>query len=324
MTQSRWLFLNTLRFFCRDELEHIEISSKLSQGLIKREFPNKPYRLFASLAVENFGANDIMQLWNNGHVWNPLVRAWTNEQHHYSVDQMQRYLGRSIRVKRIDIALTGIEFLREAYPTTHARERNFELAPLSISTLCIWTKYNGLQVHLHFRVIHDVWEEMLKHLDILAFIISRCRQLSLPHLDVPYLDYPALYSLETFVSQMGEIADNTNNNSVPAHWVDFLEGIGKHKSKVLPLLILPHNQLQAVINSIQHAFLNSAISCAFKLYLLSKSFLTQSWDTNIATGEILQMNMVNSDAANRMLNDVFNFKAMDMCLYLMERKNMCD
>lgn len=113
MTQSRWLFLNTLRFFGRDELEHIEMSSKQSQGLIEREFPNKPYRLFASLAVENFGANDIMQLWDNGHVWNPLVRAWTNEQEHYSVDQMQQYLGRSIRVKRIDIALTGIELLRE-------------------------------------------------------------------------------------------------------------------------------------------------------------------------------------------------------------------
>ncbi|KAI1728161.1 hypothetical protein DdX_00320 [Ditylenchus destructor] len=313
MTQSRWLFLNTLRFFGRDELEHIEMSSKQSQGLIEREFPNKPYRLFASLAVENFGANDIMQLWDNGHVWNPLVRAWTNEQEHYSVDQMQQYLGRSIRVKRIDIALTGIELLRE------------DVSALE-TVAHVWAGRN-INIISALNFDDDEYRNALNHdLDMLlgSSIISRCRELSLPHLDVPYSAYPSLYSLEAFVSQMGETADNTNSNSVPAHWVDFLEGIGKHKSKVLPLLILPHNQLQAVIDAIQHAFINSTTLCAFKLYLLSKSFLTQSWDTNIATGEVLQMNMVNSDAANRILDDLFNFKAMDMRLYLMERKNILD
>ena len=113
MTQIKWLFLNTLGFFSRDELEHIEISSKLSQSLIKKEFSNKPYRVFASIAIENFGANEIMQLWNKAQVWNPLVRAWQSVQHHYSVDQLQKFLGRNVRVKRVDIALTGIELLRE-------------------------------------------------------------------------------------------------------------------------------------------------------------------------------------------------------------------
>ncbi|KAI1729873.1 GDA1/CD39 (nucleoside phosphatase) family domain-containing protein [Ditylenchus destructor] len=310
-----YIMLNTLQFFERDELEILSTSSRDVNRLINKAFTNGPLRVFDKLDIRTSDIGDLeLSLWNGDALWRPnnpynveLFKNGTPPPDSMSEDvtyaplnKMIPYLGIDVRVKSTTIALTaGFN----------------QLSVMAIEKLNhIWTD-RFLGAHVQYEDIQyseeiespELRAEKCKLILNSSAIVKQCKQLCISGIDLPFHEFPILYTLEIV-----KFAEVINLQSIsPTNLVEFIEGVRKHRSKTTICVYVSHFSQTRYIEAVREVFAVAHEPSPFKIFFLEamsgESIFSTFRDDNMITHETLEMKQITRADKDEMWKTLFEY-----------------
>ncbi|KAI1712429.1 hypothetical protein DdX_09514 [Ditylenchus destructor] len=269
-TWKHMLLSDVFKFFNREELEILEITSRSVLAIVKQDYPVKPFRVFSGLNIYiGTKINLTVILWNK---FARLFQDFSNiaqfkaKQHDYAnsgkcldfpIDEVRPFLGQTIRFEVTNIFLH------------HSRTNSQHIADIeSVSHLwsgqyvCINGDYCQFQMPIVPTLIHDC--------DLIfrsSVIINSCRKLRIQNINIVFKSYPNLYNLEIVEFSLLEDFDIS-----PVNFVGFVEEIGHHKSNTTVLFhTVSESQEKQFVEQIRQTFLTTREPLKFKAILVTHS-----------------------------------------------------
>ncbi|KAI1710283.1 BTB/POZ domain-containing protein [Ditylenchus destructor] len=120
-TMNTWLLLDILKFMDRDQLESVQITSRVLNNMIRQNFASEPYRIprhnnpfGASLEIEFKDDNLHLRLSNYCFYIDPCTRKWNacddgedSELHYYPIQEMRPLIAKTVRIPDSAIYVTS-------------------------------------------------------------------------------------------------------------------------------------------------------------------------------------------------------------------------
>ncbi|KAI1730000.1 hypothetical protein Ddc_02674 [Ditylenchus destructor] len=297
------LMMNVLANFDRDELEIVSITSRLFAKVVRHKFSTHPFRFFKRLDIAAGGNGAIRLRLQNANVFllddgsntqqfkkpeeHPLLDELPSGDVSYcTLDQLRPFLGENVRVKNATIEMGS-----------RVRINNGHIAEMEV----IAHLWSGLNLHIIPGMIRSVDNDFLifnlnnssgiapdcSFVLSSPTIVSSCHRLIIFGIDLPFGNFPILYSLKmiSFLDVIEKIS--------PVHLLEFIDGIGKHHSKTMTICCLHgDNPWRMHIESIRQAYAGSLTPNPYKAIFAQTgdiSEVVQFQDVNSSTGEVLEM-----------------------------------